>query len=249
MSHESTHPQYTQPSTEQTVGAHADPTTPDGKRPGLPEAIVGLAVWSVAVFALIPQLRVLGLDPAVRGLILTAMSGVIGLSAFAVAYAVRVRSLPAFGVRRVSGRWLLIAVAAGILTLVVKSLASAAWMLASGDTSNPQSQYAQGASGGVAFLILATLFLGVLTPLGEELLFRGVVATALLRYGAIVGVGGSALIFALFHGINAVFPAALIIGLVTAELYRRTNSIWPSVIVHVVVNLPAPLVSVLAGLG
>lgn len=246
MSHGSTSSRRDQPA----PGATTEPTTSSERRsPGLPELLAGLATWSLAVFLLLPQLRVFGLDPAVHGLILTSMSGVVGLVAFAVAYSMRIRSLAAFGVRRVRGRWLLIAAGAGILTLVVKSLASAAWIMASGDTSNPQSQYAQGASGGLAFLILATLFLGVLTPLGEELLFRGVVATALLRYGAIVGVVGSALIFALFHGINSVFPAALIIGLVTAELYRRTHSIWPSVIVHVVVNLPAPVVSVLAGLG
>ncbi|WP_327034943.1 CPBP family intramembrane glutamic endopeptidase [Micromonospora ureilytica] len=93
------------------------------------------------------------------------------------------------------------------------------------------------------------MFLGLLTPLGEELLFRGVVANALLRYGPVVGVVGSDLVFALYHGINSVLPGAFFIGLVTAELFRRTGSVWPSVVVHVVVNLPAPLISVLAGLG
>jgi membrane protease YdiL (CAAX protease family) len=60
-------------------------------------------------------------------------------------------------------------------------------------------------------------------PLGEELAFRGVVTTALLRYGALVGVVGSALIFAVMHGINVVFVAALIAGLITAELRRRSG--------------------------
>lgn len=248
MSQPSTYSQHDQPGTTGDTVADMQ-TRPDRGRPGLLELGVGVAVWSVTVFAFIPQLRRLDLEPAVLGLILTAMSGVIDITAFAVTGVLRVRTLAGFGVRRVRARWLLIAAGAGILTLIVKSLASAAWILVSGDTSNPQSEYAQGAAGGVAFLVMATLFLGVLTPVGEELLFRGVVATVLLRYGAVVGVGGSALIFALFHGINSVFPAALIIGLVTAELYRRTGSIWPSVVVHVVVNLPAPLVSVLAGLG
>ena len=78
----------------------------------------------------------------------------------------------------------------------------------------------------------------MLTPLGEELLFRGVVTTALLRYGPIVAVVGSAVIFAVAHGFNTVFPAALVVGLITAEIYRRSGSIWPAVVVHAVHNLP-----------
>jgi membrane protease YdiL (CAAX protease family) len=55
----------------------------------------------------------------------------------------------------------------------------------------------------VPYLILSLLFLAVLTPVGEELLFRGVVATALMRYGPVVGVAGSAVIFSAVHGLNA----------------------------------------------
>lgn len=219
------------------------------KRPGLPEIAAALGVWAIAVFLLTPQLGRLELDPALHGLVLTWLGGLFGAAAFAAACALRLRSLSAFGIRRVSGRWILIAVAVGVATLVVKSLASGAWILLSGDTSNSQAGYAQGANGGLLFLILATVGLGVLTPIGEELVFRGVVATALLRYGPVVGVVGSALIFALFHGINPVFPGALVIGLATAELYRRTKSLWPSMVVHIVVNVPAPLISVVAGLG
>jgi len=43
-----------------------------------------------------------------------------------------------------------------------------------------------------------------------------VVTTALLRYGAFVGVVGSAVIFALMHGINAVIVTALVVGLIAA---------------------------------
>jgi hypothetical protein len=98
-------------------------------------------------------------------------------------------------------------------------------------------------------LVLATLFLSVLTPLGEEFLFRGVVTSALLRYGPFVGVVGGALIFALFHGINPVFPAALVTGLVAGEIFRRSGSIWPAVVVHGVVNLPTVPVLVLASMA
>jgi membrane protease YdiL (CAAX protease family) len=66
------------------------------------------------------------------------------------------------------------------------------------------------------------LFLSVLTPVGEEFLFRGVVANALLRYGPVVGV-------------------------IAAELMRRSGSVWPAVAVHVVNNLALPLYVLLTG--
>ena len=87
-------------------------------------------------------------------------------------------------------------------------------------------------------MILATAFLTLLTPLGEELIFRGVLTNALLRHGPVIAVVGSALVFAVTHGINTVFPAALVVGLITAEIFRRSGSIWPAVIVHAVHNLP-----------
>jgi membrane protease YdiL (CAAX protease family) len=74
----------------------------------------------------------------------------------------------------------------------------------------------------------------------------GVVTNALLRYGPFIGVAGSALIFALFHGTNLVFPAALVAGLITGEVFRRSGSVWPAVVVHVVVDLPTIPVMVLA---
>ncbi len=151
--------------------------------------------------------------------------------------------------RRTTTRWLLIGVGAGVAAFVLKGLAILAWIQITGDSATPQTVYAEGGSGGILSLILATLFLGLLTPLGEELLYRGVVAGALLRYGPFVGVVGSALIFALAHGINIVFPAAVVMGLVGAELLRRSGSVWPAVVVHVVFNLPTVPALVLAGTG
>ncbi|MGJ3248739.1 MAG: CPBP family intramembrane glutamic endopeptidase [Elainellaceae cyanobacterium] len=219
-------------------------------RPGLPEGIVGLVVFSIVGYGVGSQLSRLGLDPVVYGLIFTALSGVAGIAGFAAAALLRIRSLSAFSVRHVSRRWLLIGVGAGLVAFAVKGLAVLAYIAITGDSSTPQTIYAEGGSGGVLSLILATLFLGVLTPLGEELLFRGVIANVLLRHGRpFFGVVSSALIFAFMHGINIVFPAALVMGLVGAELLRRSGSVWPTVVVHVVFNLPTVPALVLAGMG
>ncbi|MGG6293620.1 CPBP family intramembrane glutamic endopeptidase [Leptolyngbya sp. AN02str] len=218
-------------------------------RPGLPEGIIGLIVFIVIGYVGGLQLSRFGLDPVVYGLVFTALSGIAGIAGFAAAVLLRIRFLSAFGVRRISRRWLLIGVGAGVVAFMVKGLAVLTYIAITGDSSTPQTVYAEGGSGGVLSLILATLFLGLLTPLGEELLFRGVIANVLLRHGPFFGVVGSALLFAFMHGINIVFPTALVMGLVGAELLRRSGSVWPAVVVHVVFNLPTVPVMVAAGMG
>lgn len=89
---------------------------------------------------------------------------------------------------------------------------------------------------------LALAVLGLLTPLCEELLFRGLIFTALGR----LAVPGSAVLFALAHGIPALIPPVLIAGIVLAELRRRTGSLWPGVAVHAMVNTGSILLSLLA---
>ncbi len=218
-------------------------------RPGWPEIVVGLIVFAAVAVGGVSLLRRLGLDPVAYGLILTSWTGVATLAAFAAAALLRIRSWSAFGVRRVSWRWLLIGVGVGVAAFVLKGLAILAWIRITGDSANPQTVYAEGGSGGVLSLILATVFIAVVAPLGEELLYRGVVTNALLRYGPFVAVVGSTLIFALLHGINITFPAAVVAGLATAEVFRRSGSVWPGVVVHAVFNLPTIPVMVLAGAG
>ena len=75
-----------------------------------------------------------------------------------------------------------------------------------------------------------------LTGLGEEVFFRGVVANVLWKYGAWAGVLVSALIFAVVHGFNLILPIAFVVGVVNAIIFRRSGSIWPCVIVHVMYN-------------
>lgn len=218
-------------------------------RPGWSEIAVGLVVFAIVGIGIGSQLKRLGLNPVVYGLVFTALSGIAGIAGFAAAVLLRIRSLNAFGLRPVSKRWLLIAIGVGLVAFVLKGLAVLGWIQITGNTNSVQSVYAEGGSGGVLSLVLATFFLGIVTPLGEELLFRGVVTNALLRYGPFIGVVGSTLIFAFVHGINIVFPAAIVAGLATAEIFRHSGSIWTAVVVHVVFNLPTIPVMIIAGMS
>ncbi len=218
-------------------------------RPGWLEIVVGLVVYAIFAFVGVSQLKRLGLDPAVYGLILTSWTGVATLIAFAAAARLRIRSLSAFGVRPTSGRWLLIGVGVGVVAFVLKGSAILAWIKVTGDMNNVQDVYADGGRGGLLSLVLSTVFIAVFSPLGEELLYRGIVTNALLRYGPFVGVVGSTVIFALMHGINNIFPAAVVAGLATAEVFRRSGSIWPGLVVHFVFNLPSFLIMVFTNTG
>lgn len=153
----------------------------DVRRPGWPEIGVGLLVLVFIGFVGGSQLSRLGLPPVVYGLVFTALSGIAGMAGFAAAMALRIRSWDAFGFRKTTKRWLLIGVGAGVAAFAVKAVVLVALVKLTGIQTNLQDVYATGGSGGTLSLILATFFLAVITPLGEEFLFRGLVANALLR--------------------------------------------------------------------
>lgn len=215
-------------------------------RPGWPEIAVGLLGLAIVGIGGSIWVVSLPIPPALVGLILTAMAGLGGLAGFFAAYFLRIRDWAAFGIRATSGRWLAIAVGVGVLAFVAKSAAILGFIHLTGVDTNVQEIFGLGASAGLGAAVLATLFLSVVTPIGEEFLFRGVLTTGLMRYGAIIAVLGSALVFALFHGINTAFPAALVTGIIVGEVFRRSGSIWPPVVVHGVVNLPTIPALVLA---
>ncbi|WP_306366354.1 CPBP family intramembrane glutamic endopeptidase [Nocardiopsis sp. CC223A] len=216
------------------------------QRPGWPEIIAGLAGLAAAgvLLVFIPADR---LGPVAFGLVVAAWSGVAGLFGFAVAAVLRVRSLAAFNVRRTTWRWMLIGAAWGVAALLLKGGLILAITALTGYEENPQGMYYDAAGGGLPAFLLTVLFLAVLTPIGEEFLFRGVVTTALLRYGPVIGALGGSVVFAVFHGVNIILPAAFLVGLIAAEVMRRSGSIWPAVAVHAVNNAALPLLVLLTG--
>lgn len=221
----------------------------EDRRPGWPEIIVGLGATAAAMGALVLVAPTLPTDSVLYGLTLAAWSALVAFVGFGAAVVVRIRSLPAFGVRRTTWRWLLVGLAAGVITFLLKGLVNFAITALTGFDENAQVPYYAAAGGGLLASVLTFVLLSFLVPVGEELLFRGVVMRGLLRYGAVVAVVGSSVVFALFHGFNTALPTALVVGLVAAEITRRSGSIWPAVVVHVVNNLGLPLFVLLLGLG
>lgn len=86
-------------------------------------------------------------------------------------------------------------------------------------------------------------FSAVIEPINEEVLFRGFMVP---RLGIIV----SAIIFGLGHlGYNSTFEVevivAVVFGLIAGYVFKKTNSLYPSIIAHILVNSIAVLALVL----
>ena len=85
------------------------------------------------------------------------------------------------------------------------------------------------------------LFISLLAPVVEELVFRGIILKHLLsiqkyqtKYWDAILI--SAAVFAVVHGNPAQMPHAFLIGLLLGWLYYHTKSIMPGIVMHLVNN-------------
>lgn len=82
-------------------------------------------------------------------------------------------------------------------------------------------------------------------PVVEELTYRGAGMTLFLRVrGPAVAVIVTSLGFGLGHGLLLALPALVLFGLVTALLRLRTDSVYPSMLVHCAFNATSLIVAV-----
>lgn len=176
---------------------------------------------------------------------------VLGLAAVSIMLLIRRRwphlwplaHPPGFGfVRPQQARFLLLAVLIGLAAPIVGG-----WLTQWLAQGHPVTQNIRqlGESTPLAWRIPLVLLVVSLGPLVEELLFRGVLLSALLqRWGRIAAIGLSSLAFALAHlpGLGwkiYALPALLLLALALAWLRLRSGSIWPSVVGHGANNLLA----------
>ena len=83
------------------------------------------------------------------------------------------------------------------------------------------------------FLIVGVIF----APLVEELFFRGFLFQGFRqKYGWVKGMLLSSIIFGAAHLDPVALIPTSILGALLAYMYHRTNSVWPGVILHVLVN-------------
>jgi len=135
-----------------------------------------------------------------------------------------------------------LAVVAGLAAPILGSLLTQ-W-LAQGHTVTPDIQQI-GSNTPLGLRIPLVLVVVCVGPLVEELLFRGVLLSALMKRVHVGwAVTGSSLLFALVHlpGLDYqwyALPNLILLALLLAGLRLRSGSIWPAVLAHGANNLLA----------
>ena len=98
--------------------------------------------------------------------------------------------------------------------------------------------------------IYAVVFVGLIGPFAEELIFRKLLIDRLSPYGNATAILFTSIIFGLFHGNLYQFFYAFALGVIFAYIYVRTGKMIYSTLLHVFINLfcgvlPAYLMSLL----
>jgi len=81
--------------------------------------------------------------------------------------------------------------------------------------------------------IAMILLVGLAVPFAEELFFRGVLYRWMRsRWGFWTGLLASSLVFGLLHVDLSLAGATFIMGLALGWIYERSQSLWPSILIH-----------------
>lgn len=86
----------------------------------------------------------------------------------------------------------------------------------------------------------------IAVPVVEELTFRGAGYSLLARYGRVVAIVGTGIIFGVAHGLVLALPILVAFGIGLAWLRSRSGSVFPGMILHGTFNTVAVLVGVFA---
>lgn len=85
-------------------------------------------------------------------------------------------------------------------------------------------------------LWITAIFVVIVAPVGEELVFRKLIIDRTKKYGAFVSIFFSALVFGLMHGNFYQFFYAFAVGLVFGYVYYNTGKIHLTIGLHAAVN-------------
>ncbi len=87
------------------------------------------------------------------------------------------------------------------------------------------------------------VFVIIIGPFFEELLFRKIIIDRLNIYGGKLAIVISAIMFGLFHGNVEQIPYTMVIGLILGYVYQRSGKVLYSWILHMIFNLNGSFIS------
>lgn len=188
----------------------------------------GLAIGSVMELSLLTSLLLYAVN-------VVALAG----SVYALGVLRRKVSWAELGVRPAPRLWLLAAIVIALFFIpvrVVIGLGVQQLLRLPMDNLEARADILASDRSWVGF-ISTLLMAGAVIPFAEELFFRGVLYGWLRgRYGMWIGIAVSALVFAIAHADIAIGVSNLILGLVLAWVYERSQSLWVPFAIHAVNN-------------
>lgn len=102
-------------------------------------------------------------------------------------------------------------------------------------------------SGGI---VLELLTVGILGPICEELVFRGLMFRRLCGYmKPIIAVLVSALMFGIYHGNIVQGVYAFFLGMIMALCCQRFNTLWAPIVIHVAANITSVCITEIPIIG
>lgn len=90
---------------------------------------------------------------------------------------------------------------------------------------------------GASNWIWSLIFAGILSPIVEEMLFRGIMLNKIRMYGDKVAIVTTAVLFGLFHANFSQFFYAVGLGVIFAYVTLKTGTIKYSIILHIAINI------------
>jgi len=138
------------------------------------------------------------------------------------------------GLRPTYSTWYRLAAAVGLICVpLFSALNLGVQSLFEAPVENPQLRALAPEGFSWTSFVIMLLLVGVLVPIAEEIVFRGLVFGWLrkhLRFAFAAPL--SALFFASVHWVWFLVPVLACMGLVLAAIYERSGSLWPAIIVH-----------------
>lgn len=86
------------------------------------------------------------------------------------------------------------------------------------------------------FLILFLIYVCLLGPMLEEIIFRGFILRSMQRYGNLTAIIVSSILFSMFHLNLVQFINPVLVGMLLAFIAIKSESIFPSMIAHIFNN-------------
>lgn len=134
--------------------------------------------------------------------------------------------------------WLpVMAAMAGLATTFVAAMSGLIWALGALGLPAVLAPISPTPTPGDPLFIATVLGSVALTPVAEEVLFRGVLYQSLRKRGGVAfGITVSALLFAAMHLRPAAAPELFVLGVLLAVAFERTRSLYPSILLHAAYN-------------